>query len=72
MSVALSLEVPVRAEVQALYGPLLERLAGAASVDERRSALVDEAGAVWSRPGFDTVLSESRLAFTPFDYQLAT
>ncbi|MDQ2791942.1 MAG: DEAD/DEAH box helicase [Actinomycetota bacterium] len=72
MSVALSLEAPVRAEVQALYGSLLERLAGAASVDERRSALVDEAGAVWTRPGFDTVLSESRLTFVPFDYQLAT
>ncbi|MGH3874432.1 MAG: DEAD/DEAH box helicase [Pseudonocardiaceae bacterium] len=77
MSVALSWEAPCspdagQVEVLALYGPLLERLAGAASVDERRSALVDEAGAVWSRPGFDTVLSESRLAFTPFDYQLAT
>ena len=78
MSVALSLpnagraEVPALAELLELYGPLLERLAGAAGVDERRSALVDEAGAVWSRPGFDTVLSESRLAFIPFDYQLAT
>lgn len=58
--------------VQELYAPLLARLARAGSVDERRSALVDEAGAVWSRPGFDTVLCESRLTFTPFDYQLAT
>ena len=34
--------------------------------------LVDRAAEVWSRPGFDTVLSESRLSFIPFDYQLAT
>ncbi|MBV8539550.1 MAG: DEAD/DEAH box helicase [Pseudonocardiales bacterium] len=72
MSVALSSPAAGRAEVSALYAPLLERLAAAAGVDELRSALVEEAGAVWSRPGFDTVLSESRLAFTPFDYQLAT
>ncbi|MGH3831906.1 MAG: DEAD/DEAH box helicase [Pseudonocardiaceae bacterium] len=72
MSVTLALETSVQAELLELYGPLLERLAGAVGVDERRSALVEEAGAVWSRPGFDTVLSESRLAFTPFDYQLAT
>ncbi|MGH4009828.1 MAG: SNF2-related protein, partial [Pseudonocardiaceae bacterium] len=60
------------AEVLARYGSLLDRLAGSAGVDPRRSALVDEAGEVWSRPGFDTVLSQSRLGFTPFDYQLAT
>ncbi|MGH3827977.1 MAG: hypothetical protein ACRDQX_12520, partial [Pseudonocardiaceae bacterium] len=70
---ALALAEPLElVEPLKLYGPLLERLVGAAGVDERRSALVEEAGAVWSRPGFDTVLSESRLAFTPFDYQLAT
>ncbi|MGH3477368.1 MAG: DEAD/DEAH box helicase [Nocardioidaceae bacterium] len=71
MSVGLSTEHP-RAEVLARYGSLLNRLAGSAGVDPRRSALVDEAGEVWSRPGFDTVLSQSRLGFTPFDYQLAT
>ena len=54
------------------YTALLEQLLGAPGVDPHRSALVDEAGAVWSRPGFDTVLSRSRLTFTPFDYQLAT
>jgi SNF2 family DNA or RNA helicase len=27
---------------------------------------------VWSRPGFDQVLSAPRLGFSPFDYQLAT
>jgi SNF2 family DNA or RNA helicase len=60
------------AEVLVRYGSLLDRLACSAGVDPRRSALVDEAGEVWSRPGFDTVLSQSRLCFTPFDYQLAT
>ncbi|MGH3709404.1 MAG: DEAD/DEAH box helicase [Pseudonocardiaceae bacterium] len=71
MSVGLSMEHPP-AEVLARYGSLLERLAGFAGVDPRWSALVDQAGEVWSRPGFDTVLSQSRLSFTPFDYQLAT
>ncbi len=71
MSVGLSTEHP-HAEVLARYGSLLDRLAGCAGVDPRRSALVDQAGEVWSRPGFDTVLSQSRLGFTPFDYQLAT
>ena len=51
---------------------LLERLPRACVVDEARSALVDEAGAVSSRPGFDTLLCGGRLAFEPFDYQLQT
>ncbi len=72
MSVGLSAEHPARTEVLALYRPLLARLAGFTAVDSRRSALVDEAGEVWSRPGFDTVLSQTRLRFSPFDYQLAT
>jgi SNF2 family DNA or RNA helicase len=72
MSVGLSAEHPARTEVLALYRPLLARLAGFTAVDPRRSALVDEAGEVWSRPGFDTVLSQTRLRFSPFDYQLAT
>ena len=50
----------VSAEVRALYAPLLERLACWSEVDPRRSALVEEAAEVWSRPGFDTVLSASR------------
>jgi SNF2 family DNA or RNA helicase len=61
-----------QADVLARYGTLLRRLAGSAPVEPARSALVDEAGEVWSRPGFDMVLSESRLTFRPFDYQLAT
>ena len=36
----------------------------------RLSLLVDEAVAVWSKPGFDTFLSLPSLRFTPFDYQL--
>lgn len=72
MSVGVAEHPVVSGEVRALYAPLLERLVCSSEVDPRRSALVDEAGEVWSRPGFDTVLSASRLGFTPFDYQLAT
>ena len=54
------------------YASLVEQLLRAPGVDPERSALVDEAGVVWSRPGFDTILSQSRLGFAPFDYQLAT
>jgi SNF2 family DNA or RNA helicase len=72
MSVGLSSAAPERAEVTALYAPLLERLAGVTGIDDQHSALVEDAVGVWSRPGFDTVLSGSRLAFIPFDYQLAT
>lgn len=60
------------AQVPDGYAALVEQLLRAPGVDPDRSALVDEAGAVWSRPGFDTILSQSRLGFTPFDYQLAT
>ncbi|MDN5918851.1 MAG: DEAD/DEAH box helicase [Pseudonocardia sp.] len=72
MSDGLAVEQPDRAGVPALYESLLAQLARAGGVDPRRSELLDEAAEVWSRPGFDTVLSRSRLAFTPFDYQLAT
>jgi SNF2 family DNA or RNA helicase len=54
----------------AAYRPLLARLAAAGAVDADRSALVDQAVAVWNRPGFDTFVSLPRLHFTPFDYQL--
>ena len=60
------------AQVPDGYASLVEQLLRAPGVDPDRSVLVDEAGAVWSRPGFDTILSQSRLGFTPFDYQLAT
>jgi SNF2 family DNA or RNA helicase len=58
------------AEALELYRPLLERLEqGSPSVGER-SALVDEAVRVWSRPGFETFMCRPRLRFEPFPYQL--
>ena len=72
MSVGLGMHDQSLTEVETLYRPLLDRLFRSSAVDPRRSALVDQAGEVWSRPGFDTILSQSRLTFTPFDYQLAT
>lgn len=53
------------------YAVLLDRLRDSAPVDHRRSELVDQAAQVWSRPGFDTLLSRPALRFDPFDYQLA-
>jgi hypothetical protein len=47
------------AQVPDGYASLVEQLLRAPGVDPDRSALVDEAGAVWSRPGFDTILSQS-------------
>jgi len=41
-------------------------------VDGERSRLVEAAAEVWSRPGFDTFLSQPRLDFDPFDYQWQT
>ena len=57
-------------DVLALYAPLLAGLRAAAPVDRQVSLLVDDAVAVWSRPGFDTFLSMPSLRFSPFDYQL--
>ena len=39
-------------------------------MDTLVSSLVEEAGAVWSRPGFDTLMCLPRLRFEPFEYQL--
>jgi SNF2 family DNA or RNA helicase len=39
-------------------------------VDDRWSDLVNEAAQVWSRPGFDVLLSQPTLRFEPFDYQV--
>jgi SNF2 family DNA or RNA helicase len=52
------------------YLTLLARLKQGSGVDLGRSALVDDAVEVWSKPGFDTFLSLPRLSFEPFDYQL--
>jgi len=49
---------------------LLARLASAGPVEAAVSALVDDAAALWSRPGFDTLASVPRLRFTPFPHQL--
>jgi SNF2 family DNA or RNA helicase len=53
-----------------LYEPLVDRLQAAASILDRRSALVDQALEVWARPGFETFICQSRLRFEPFPYQL--
>jgi SNF2 family DNA or RNA helicase len=62
-----SYELP--AELEA-YRPLVSRLEQGAAVAPERSALVDEALAVWARPGFDTFMCLPRLRFEPFGYQL--
>jgi SNF2 family DNA or RNA helicase len=54
------------------YLQLLARLAQAADVDPAASDLVDDAVAVWSRPGFDTFVSLPRLRFEPFEHQRQT
>jgi SNF2 family DNA or RNA helicase len=73
MSAGLVLARAADGGLPAAYGPLVEQLlAGREPVDLGRCELVEQAADVWSRPGFDTILSQPRLAFTPFDYQLAT
>ena len=52
------------------YAPLVARLKQGRPIDEGRSALVDEALDVWSRPGFETFMCLPRLRFEPFPYQL--
>lgn len=51
---------------------LLDQLVAAPVVDETRSRLVDDAVAVSSRPGFETLLCGESLSFEPFDYQVQT
>ncbi|MEI6621686.1 MAG: DEAD/DEAH box helicase [Actinomycetes bacterium] len=51
---------------------LLERLASTSGLDRQWSALVEAAVTVWSRPGFDTLVSLPHLRFEPFAHQLAT
>jgi SNF2 family DNA or RNA helicase len=52
------------------YDTLRERLEEGSPVFDERSALVDEALAVWARPGFETFTCTPRLRFEPFAYQL--
>ncbi|MGH3276836.1 MAG: hypothetical protein ACRDNZ_21215 [Streptosporangiaceae bacterium] len=56
----------------ASYATLLQALQRGAPVDETRTRLTEAAVEMWSRPGFDTFLSQSRLSFEPFDYQWQT
>ncbi len=57
-------------EVPSAYERLASRLQERRAVDEATSLLVDQALALWARPGFDTFLSLPELRFEPFDYQL--
>ncbi len=65
---------PEQADVGALplelYAPLLERLRAGSTVLDEHSAFVDQALAVWARPGFETFMCRPRLRFEPFPYQL--
>jgi len=66
------LVVPRLADELAAYLPLLRRLDGESPVIEDGSTLIDEALAVWARPGFETFMCLARLRFEPFPYQLET
>jgi SNF2 family DNA or RNA helicase len=54
------------------FASLMARLGLRPPVDSATSRLVDEALEVWSRPGFDTLVSLSRVHFEPFEHQIAT
>lgn len=53
-----------------VYASLVARLDRREAVDVRTSDLVDQAALVWSRPGFDVLLSRSTLRFEPFEHQV--
>lgn len=52
------------------YQALVGRLAARPGLDVERSLLVDQAMAVWARPGFDTLIAVPHLRFEPFAHQL--
>ena len=54
------------------YEALLDGLRCGPALDPEVSLLVEEAVSVWSRPGFESLVSLPRLRFTPFDHQLDT
>ena len=58
------------AELALDYERLVGRLERAEAADDERSELVDQALAVWARPGFETFMCLHRLRFEPFPYQL--
>ena len=62
-------------ELPTILAPYLSLLAvvrRGTRVNGERTRLVEAAAEVWSRPGFDTFLSQPRLGFEPFDYQWQT
>jgi len=63
---------PMTAMPTALAGLLDHLMATTPAMDEARSSLIDEAVAVSSRPGFETLVCRDLLAFEPFDYQVGT
>ncbi|HEY6793450.1 MAG TPA: DEAD/DEAH box helicase [Kineosporiaceae bacterium] len=54
------------------FGALTARLVGEPAVDLAVSSLVDQALEVWSRPGFDTLVSLGHVNIEPFEHQMAT
>ncbi len=48
----------------------MRRLDAPCTLSAEHTALVDQAAALWMRPGFDTFISLPRLRFTPFPHQL--
>jgi len=58
------------ADLARAYEPLLGRVERAEAAEGERSELVDQALAVWARPGFETFICLHRLRFEPFPYQL--
>ena len=54
------------------FGRLAARLAGGQDLDLAVSSLVDAALEVWSRPGFDTLVSLGHVNVEPFEHQTAT
>ncbi len=53
-----------------LFRTLLASLRAGAPIQDGYERLVDEALAVWSRPGFDVFISLPRLHFSPYAHQL--
>jgi SNF2 family DNA or RNA helicase len=57
-------------DLPSAYASLVARLERREPVDFGVSDLVDQAARVWSRPGFDVLLSRAALRFEPFDHQV--
>ena len=54
------------------FAGLAARLACGDDLDQAVSSLVDAALEVWSRPGFDTLVSLGHVNIEPFEHQMAT